>query len=108
MFLLVVRKVLLDSKTLLYKSSRSKAVFDRFVLGNLCEPVRLCSIHCLLLTSWLQNLVQAWKVPGGDSRVLTTQVSFNRKNPYLLASSQVNQVYIWDMRKVGTFIASLT
>ncbi|CBJ30692.1 conserved unknown protein [Ectocarpus siliculosus] len=45
------------------------------------------------------NLVQAWKVPGGDSRVLTTQVSFNRKNPYLLASSQVNQVYIWDMRK---------
>ncbi|CAM9093821.1 unnamed protein product [Ectocarpus fasciculatus] len=45
------------------------------------------------------NLVQAWKVPGGDSRDLTTQVSFNRKNEHLLASSQVNQVYIWDTRK---------
>ncbi|CAN0137544.1 unnamed protein product, partial [Hapterophycus canaliculatus] len=46
-----------------------------------------------------QSPVQAWKVPGGDSRVLTTQVSFNRKSPFLLASSQVNQVYIWDLRK---------
>ncbi|CAM9739944.1 unnamed protein product [Scytosiphon promiscuus] len=55
--------------------------------------------------------VQAWKVPGGDSRVLTTQVSFNRKSPYLLASSQVNQVYIWDLRKgqkpIDTISASL-
>eukprot|EP00752_Nemacystus_decipiens_P017503 g15691.t1 len=46
-----------------------------------------------------QNLVQEWKVPGGDSRVLTTQVSFNRKNEYLLASAKMNQVYIWDSRK---------
>lgn len=103
MLLLAVRKVMLDSKTVLYNSSRSKATFDRFVVGNLCESLRLCSIHFLLLTSWLQNPVQAWKVPGGDSRVLTTQVSFNRKNSYLLASSQVNQVYIWDTRKVGAF-----
>lgn len=47
-----------------------------------------------------QNPVQEWKVPGGDSRVLTMQVSFNRKNEYLLASAKINQVYIWDSRKV--------
>lgn len=48
-----------------------------------------------------QDPVQEWKVPGGDSRVLTTQVSFNRKNAFLLASAQVNQVYIWDSRWVS-------
>eukprot|EP00903_Cladosiphon_okamuranus_P017135 g15782.t3 len=57
-----------------------------------------------------QNPVQEWKVPGGDSRVLTMQVSFNRKNEYLLASAKVNQVYIWDTRKgrpIDTFSVSL-
>lgn len=56
-----------------------------------------------LTTFRFQNPVQEWKVPGGDSRVLTTQVSFNRKNEYLLASAKINQVYIWDSRKVGVW-----
>lgn len=59
------------------------------------------SVALVLPTFRSQNPVQEWKVPGGDSRVLTTQVSFNRKNEYLLASAKINQVYIWDSRKVG-------
>ncbi|CAM9282771.1 unnamed protein product, partial [Laminaria digitata] len=43
-----------------------------------------------------QSPVQEWKVPG----VLTSHVSFNRKNAHLLASSFQNQVCIWDLRKV--------
>ena len=38
---------------------------------------------------------------------LTSHVSFNRKNAHLLASSFLNQVRIWDLRKVSLFMPAV-
>lgn len=75
--------------------------FTRGLLAT-CFVVLLANLSGLSLPTFrFQDPVQEWKVPGGDSRKLTMQVSFNRKNEYLLASAKVNQVYIWDTRKVS-------
>lgn len=79
----------------------------RRLSGCFCWSWRTCAVHELhvkitcLSTFCLQDPVQKMVVPVKG----TTQVSFNRKNAFLLASAFGNEVGIWDVRKVRALLA---